>query len=77
MPQEETTQPPELENVALTVTYLITREFTNPTDFSMHIEKEAVRRKIGYMEAIVDYCQFSERKNSCRSGRNEFAQENK
>jgi hypothetical protein len=57
MPQEETTQPPELENVALTVTYLITREFTNPTDFSMHIEKEAVRRKIGYMEAIVDYCE--------------------
>lgn len=53
---ETTTQLPELENVALTVTYLITREFTNPTEFSMHIEKEAIRRKIGYMESLLEYC---------------------
>jgi hypothetical protein len=57
MSQDETTHPPELENVALTVTYLITREFTNPTEFSMHIEKEALRRKIGYMESLLEYCE--------------------
>jgi hypothetical protein len=57
MSQDETTQPPELENVALTVTYLITREFTTPTQFSIHIEKEAIRRKIGCMEALLEYCE--------------------
>lgn len=42
----------------LTVEYLITREFTNSTDFSMHIEKEAVKRKIGCFEALLDYCEM-------------------
>lgn len=68
MRQEEAKQEPELDNVALTVTYLITREFTNPTDFSMHIEKEAVRRKIGYMEALVDYCENNDIDTSSMSG---------
>jgi hypothetical protein len=68
MPHEENTQPPELENVALTVTYLITREFTNPTDFSMHIEREAVRRKIGYMETLVDYCEENDIDTASMSG---------
>jgi hypothetical protein len=42
----------------LTVEYLITREFTNSTDFSMHIEKEAIKRKIGCFEALLDYCEM-------------------
>lgn len=42
----------------LTVEYLITREFTNSTDFSMHIEKEAVKRRIGCFEALLDYCEM-------------------
>lgn len=41
----------------LTVEYLITREFTNSTDFSMHIEKEAIKRRIGCFEALLDYCE--------------------
>jgi len=40
----------------ITVEYLITREFTNSTDFSLHIEREAIRRKIGYMESLMEYC---------------------
>lgn len=42
----------------LTVEYLITREFTNSTDFSIHIEKEAIKRKIGCFEALLDYCEM-------------------
>ena len=42
----------------LTVEYLITREFTNSTDFSMHIEKEAIKREIGCFEALLDYCEM-------------------
>lgn len=42
----------------LTVEYLITREFTNSTDFSMHIEKQAIKRKIGCFEALLDYCEM-------------------
>jgi len=42
----------------LTVEYLITREFTNSTDFSIHIEKEAIKRRIGCFEALLDYCEM-------------------
>ena len=42
----------------LTVEYLITREFTNSTEFSIHIEKEAVKRRIGCFEALLDYCEM-------------------
>ena len=42
----------------LTVEYLITREFTNSTDFSIHIEREAIKRKIGCFEALLDYCEM-------------------
>ena len=42
----------------LTVEYLITREFTKSTDFSMHIEKEAIKRRIGCFEALLDYCEM-------------------
>ena len=41
----------------LTVEYLITREFTSSTEFSMHIEKEAIKRKIGCFEALLEYCE--------------------
>jgi hypothetical protein len=40
----------------ITVEYLITREFTNSSDFSLHIEREAIRRKIGFMESLMEYC---------------------
>lgn len=41
----------------ITVEYLITREFTNSSDFSLYIEREAIRRKIGYMESLMEYCE--------------------
>lgn len=41
----------------LTVEYLITREFTSASEFSMHIEREAIRRKIGYLETLMEYCE--------------------
>jgi len=41
----------------LTVEYLITREFTSSVEFSIFIEKEALRRKIGCFEALIDYCE--------------------
>jgi hypothetical protein len=41
----------------LTVEYLITREFTSSTEFSIHIEKEAIKRKIGCFEALLEYCE--------------------
>jgi hypothetical protein len=40
----------------ITVEYLITREFTSSSDFSLYIEREAIRRKIGFMESLVEYC---------------------
>jgi len=41
----------------LTVEYLITREFTSSVEFSIHIEKEAIRRNIGCFEALIEYCE--------------------
>ena len=41
----------------LTVEYLITREFTSAGEFSIHIEREAIRRKIGCLEMLMEYCE--------------------
>ena len=41
----------------ITVEYLITREFNTSTEFSIFIETEALRRKIGYMETLLEYCE--------------------
>lgn len=41
----------------ITVEYLITREFTNSNDFSLYIECEAIRRKIGFLESLLEYCE--------------------
>jgi hypothetical protein len=68
MSQKENNQLHELQDVALTVTYLITREFTNPTEFSMFIEKEAIRRKIGFMETLIEYCEEKDIDTASLSG---------
>lgn len=47
----------EQDAKSLTVEYLITREFTNSTDFSIHIERDSIKRKIGCFEALMDYCE--------------------
>lgn len=47
------------ENTAeLTIEYLVTKgEFTNSEEFSIFIEKEAKRKNIGYLEALMEYCE--------------------
>lgn len=35
---------------------LITKRFRSPTEFSLYIEERVVRERIGYMDAIIDYC---------------------
>lgn len=46
------------ENMEITIEYLLTKgEFNNPTDFSQFVEKEAKRKGIGYLEALVEYCE--------------------
>jgi hypothetical protein len=46
----------DFEKVSITNTFLITRQFSSPSEFSIYIEKEALRRKIGYMETLLEYC---------------------
>ena len=56
MSSEETAKP-NLEPV-LTIEYLMTKgEFQTPEEFSIHIEREAKRRKIEYLEALLEYCE--------------------
>ena len=47
----------KLESKKISVHYLLTREFTNSNDFSMFIEQQALKRKIGYMETLLEYCE--------------------
>lgn len=51
-----TEKEPKVDPKLLTVEYLITREFNNSTEFSIFIEKQAIARRIGVMEALLDYC---------------------
>jgi hypothetical protein len=41
----------------LTVEYLITREFNTSAEFSIHIERDAIKRRIGCFEALLEYCE--------------------
>lgn len=45
--------------MTISESYLITREFHTPNDFSMHIEKYSVEHKCTLMESIIDYCEKS------------------
>lgn len=35
---------------------LITKRFRSPTEFSLYIEERVVKERLGYMDAIIDYC---------------------
>jgi hypothetical protein len=37
-------------------TIIITKKFRSPNEFSLYIEEKVVREKIGYMDAIINYC---------------------
>jgi len=36
--------------------FLITKRFRSANEFSLHIEEKVAKEKIGYMDAIIDYC---------------------
>lgn len=49
---------PQDEKDIVTLEYIVTKgEFSNSTEFSMYIEKQAVLRKIGYFEMLLEYCE--------------------
>lgn len=43
-------------NYILTDSLIITKKFRSPNEFSLHIEERVFREKIGYMDAIIQYC---------------------
>lgn len=40
----------------ITDTLIITKKFRSPNEFSLYIEEKVIREKIGYMDAVIDYC---------------------
>ena len=40
----------------LTDAIVITKRFRSPSEFSLYIEDKVIREKIGYMDAIISYC---------------------
>ena len=46
----------EIEYI-LTDTLIITKKFRSPNEFSLHIEERVLREKIGYMDAVIQYCE--------------------
>lgn len=40
----------------LTDTYLITKQFKHPNEFSMFIDEIVLKTKISYMDAVIRYC---------------------
>lgn len=40
--------------------FIITKRFRSPNEFSLYIEERVVKERIGYMDAIIDYCYTNE-----------------
>ena len=40
----------------LTDGIIITKRFRSANEFSLHIEEKVAKEKIGYMEAVISYC---------------------
>jgi len=56
MDEFELPKPQPVEIV--TLEYIITKgEFNNAIDFSMYIEEQAVLRRLGYFEMLLEYCE--------------------
>lgn len=47
-------------NTELNDSFVITKRFRSPTEFSLYIEERVSKERIGYMDAIIDYCTNSE-----------------
>jgi hypothetical protein len=43
-------------NIEFNDSLLITKRFRSATEFSLYIEERVVKERIGYMDAIIDYC---------------------
>ena len=43
-------------NQELNDAIVITKRFRSPTEFSLYIEDKVAKEKIGYMDAIISYC---------------------
>lgn len=43
-------------NIEFNDSLLITKRFRSATEFSLYIEERVSKEKIGYMDAIIDYC---------------------
>jgi len=46
----------EIEYI-LTDSLIITKKFRSSNEFSLYIEERVVKEKIGYMDAIIQYCE--------------------
>ena len=46
----------ELQQYILTDTLVITKKFRSPNEFSLYIEERVAKEKIGYMDAVIQYC---------------------
>jgi len=53
--QKETTAMDELKK-ELTDSIIITKRFRSSNEFSLYIEEKVQLEKIGYMDAIIQYC---------------------
>lgn len=39
-----------------TDSFIITKKFRSPNEFSLHIEEKVFKEKLSYMDAIIAYC---------------------
>jgi Phage late-transcription coactivator len=46
----------EIEYI-LTDSLIITKKFRSPNEFSLYIEEKVTKEQIGYMDAIIQYCE--------------------
>jgi hypothetical protein len=46
----------ELQQYILTDTLVITKKFRSPNEFSLYIEERVAKEKLGYMDAVIQYC---------------------
>ena len=46
----------EIEYI-LTDSLIITKKFRSPKEFSLYIEERVLKERIGYMDAVIQYCE--------------------
>jgi hypothetical protein len=46
----------KLSSKVITLEYLTTRDFTSSSEFSLFVEKQSIKRNIGCLEALLEYC---------------------